>query len=62
MPILYSRPSCGPCQTLKYFLNKKGIIFKELPAPDNMMVPTLKYKDQVIVGLNLPRISELLSL
>lgn len=58
---LYSRPSCAPCQTLKYWFKKKGIEYKEYPATDDMLAPTLFINDEMIVGLQFKRIAELLT-
>lgn len=45
---LYSRVSCAPCATLKYWLNKKGYNFEVVEAPDGMMAPTIKIGEQVL--------------
>jgi len=61
---LYYRQGCAPCQTLKYFLNKKNIGYKEIDLDLNphlpFLAPTLKIGEELIEGLNFPRLVEML--
>lgn len=61
---LYSRETCGPCATLKYWLNKNGISYEEL-SPEGTtvnIVPTVIIGENVVQGLNIGRIKELLGI
>lgn len=64
--LVYSRPTCAPCKTLKTWLKNKGIIYKEFDLDktktDFRMAPTIIVGDEIISGLNLRRIAELLNL
>lgn len=62
MITVYSRPQCAPCNTLFYWLDKKGISYEKLSTEgtDIRIVPTILIGDEVITGLNLQRLSELL--
>jgi glutaredoxin len=64
MPVkIYSRGTCAPCNTLKYWLNKKGIKFEEFEADDSTpVVPVTYVGDFPVVGLNLSLIAELLKI
>lgn len=33
--VVYTRTTCGPCRTVKYFLTQKGIPFKEVNVDDD---------------------------
>lgn len=62
-PILvYTRAACAPCKTLKFFLERKGIPFKEFPIEVSQfaMAPTVVVGQEVISGLNLRRLAELI--
>lgn len=63
MVVVYSRPQCGPCQTLKYFLNKRGVSYEEREPDETVwIVPTVVVGAERIEGLNFARLSELLAL
>lgn len=68
---IYTRKTCAPCKTLKYYLKTKGIEFLEKDADENSgeflehtsvpMVPLILLPGgEKIQGLNLPRLSEVL--
>jgi glutaredoxin len=71
---IYSRPTCGPCRTVKYFLTKKGIPFKEknveVPAylaeyqdkAEVLQLPLILVGDQQVSGGNIGLLSRLLML
>ena len=71
---VYTRPTCAPCKTVKYFLQKKGISFteKNVEESDNglefsklvdfAMVPLVVIGDHKIQGLNLALLSKALML
>ena len=68
---VYSKASCAPCQTLKYWLNKKGLDYAELSLDDPavaaeaqkisgyVIAPVITVDDEVVVGANLRRLAEL---
>lgn len=67
---VYSRGSCGPCRTLKYWLDKKRVEYEEhdldkepeLARKLNIMaVPCVVVGTEVVVGLNLTRLADLLT-
>ena len=67
---VYSRKTCAPCRTLKYWLDSKKIDYElfdldekpELAQKLNIFtVPTVFVNEEIIRGLNLSRLSELLS-
>lgn len=73
MPVtIYTRSTCAPCKTVKYFLQKRGIAFteKNIDEPVNAaefdrvasfpMVPLVVVGDQHIQGLNLSLLSKAL--
>lgn len=62
MVTVYSRPTCGPCKTLFYWLDKKGIKYKKLSpeGTDVTIVPTVLIGAERIEGLNFRRLNELL--
>lgn len=64
MLIIYSRDTCAPCRTLKYWLQRKGISFQEVPIDqsDYRIAPTVEVKGEVIAGLNFKRLNEILDL
>lgn len=54
MVVLYSRPLCAPCNTLKYLLNKRGIEYQEQEPDDSVWIfPTVVIGDTRIEGYNL---------
>lgn len=69
---VFTRTTCAPCRTVKYWLQKQGITFveKNIDQPENAaefsrfadmpMVPLVLIGDQKIQGLNIARLSELL--
>jgi glutaredoxin len=75
MPVtIYTRTTCAPCKTVKFFLQKKGIAFteKNIDEPshaeefnkvaDFPMVPLVIVGEQKVQGLNLSLLSKLLTL
>ena len=75
MVTIYTRDSCGPCKTVKYFLDKKGVEYTELNVDENpslmdeiiaktgfQMVPTVEINGNYIQGLNLALLSKQLML
>lgn len=74
MPVtVYTRTTCAPCKTVKYWLNKKGIAFTEKNVDENpefaqeafsksgfTAVPVTVVGDKVIAGMNLSLISQAL--
>lgn len=48
---IYSRPTCAPCNTLKQFLNKKGIQFtsKNIDEDENAAAEAYAYAGLSIV-------------
>ena len=69
---VFTRTTCAPCKTVKYFLQKKGIVFteKNIDEPENAdafaelsdfpMVPLVIVGDKKIQGLNLSLLSNML--
>ncbi len=69
---LYTRETCSPCKTLKWYLTKKGYKYeeKDIDDPDNFnefvketgfaTVPLLVIGDSKIQGLNLPAVNRVL--
>jgi glutaredoxin 3 len=70
---VFTRTTCGPCRTVKYYLEKQGIPFleKNVDADPSLMneiiertgfmqVPTIKINEYFVSGANLPLISKLL--
>lgn len=69
---IYTRPTCGPCRTVKYFLQKKGILYteKNVDDPDNMaeftkfttamQLPFTLIGANSVSGANIPLLSKLL--
>lgn len=72
--VVYTRTTCGPCKTIKYFLNKKGIPYEEMNIDDDPvaarefseltnvpMVPLVRVGDQQFQGMNISLLSKLLT-
>lgn len=59
---VYSRPSCAPCRTLFWWLDKKGIAYTKLSpeGTDVTIVPTILIGSERIVGLDFKRLAALL--
>lgn len=75
MPVtVYTRTTCAPCRTVKYYLQKRGVVFteKNIDDPDNQaefarlgtfsMVPLVVVGEHKIQGLNLGLLAEALML
>jgi len=75
MPVtIYTRSTCAPCKTVKYFLQKKGVAYaeKNIDDPeyaaefarvsDYPMVPLVLVGETKIQGLNLGLLSQALML
>lgn len=58
--VVHGRDGCAPCQTLKYWLNKKGITYKYVEGGADIY-PTIKIDSEVIRGLQWVRLNQLLS-
>lgn len=65
VPVVYTRTTCAPCQTVKSFLKKKGVEYRELNVDEHpelmdeivaktgfQMVPTTIIGEQIIQGMN----------
>lgn len=63
---VYTRTTCGPCKTVKYFLTQKGISFTEINVDDDprlmdevltqsgfMQVPLTMINGKAISGANI---------
>lgn len=69
MVLVYSRSSCAPCATLKYWLTKKNIAYKELPETDipasmvaeGVVLPLVVINETVIKGLNFQAVEKALA-
>jgi len=59
---IYTRETCAPCRTLKYWLKSKNIPFSELSpeGTDVQIVPTILIGEEKIIGLDFKRLSDLL--
>lgn len=70
MPVtIYTRTTCAPCRTVKYYLQKRGVAFleKNIDEPEHAaefarvadfpMVPLVLVDGQKIQGLNLGALS-----
>lgn len=73
--IVYSQPSCPPCQVVKQFLNHLNVSYIEkdisvdTDARDKLVnellstsTPTITVDDQVVAGFDLKKLEELLDL
>lgn len=73
-PIIYTRTTCGPCRTVKYWMKSKNIAFEEKNIDDNpkllddiiklsglMVVPVVVIGENIVTGANIPQLSKLLS-
>jgi glutaredoxin len=70
---IFSRPSCGPCATLKLYLSRKGLEYTVLDADENreellkysnapiVPITVINNGEHVIEGLNLQRMAEVLA-
>lgn len=70
--IVYSRETCSPCKTVKWYLKQKGHEFteKDIDEPDNFndfvkvadmqMVPLIVIGEAKVQGLNLPALNRIL--
>lgn len=61
---VYSKTGCAPCETLRYWLVKKNIIYKEkdILKSDFRIAPTIDIDGQIIEGLNLRALVSLLGI
>ena len=73
--VVYSQPSCPPCQVVKQFLNYHNVSYIEkdisvdTDARDKLVnelqstsTPTITVDDQVVAGFDLKKLEELLDL
>ncbi len=72
---VYSTPTCGPCKAAKAFLTSKGVAFQEINVAEDvegreelirqtgqLAVPVIVVGDEVVLGFNRPRLTEVLGL
>ncbi len=72
---VFSTKTCPYCVTLKQFLNDNKIEFEDLDVSENeearkemiektgqMGVPVIQIDDEIVVGFNKPKISQLLGI
>lgn len=72
---VYSTPTCGPCKAAKAFLASKGVAFQEVNVAEDvegrealirqtgqLAVPVIVVGDEVVLGFNRPRLTEVLGL
>ena len=72
IPKLYGRSTCAPCRMLKNYLTKKGVQFDYIDVDEHpekfaevqvwsnsIIIPQLAVGMTVVVGLNLPRVIEI---
>lgn len=62
LPIIYTSPTCGPCQAVKRWLQSNNIQYEERQGADHIeyieqltgraQVPVLTYKEHIITGFN----------
>lgn len=70
---VFTRTTCGPCRTLKHWFKSRGISFEEKNVDDDpdlvdklisetgyQIVPTTFINGQTVMGINIPRIKEIL--
>jgi glutaredoxin len=75
MITVYSRQSCAPCVNLKRWLDNKAVEYEEIDLDKQpwfeeevvekaglLIVPVVEIGQDVVVGLNFKRLSELLNL
>lgn len=73
--IVYTQPSCPPCQVVKKFLNHHDITYteKDISADkaarkflvediQSTSTPTVTVDDQIVIGFDLKKLEELLGL
>lgn len=73
-PIIYTRTTCGPCRTVKYWFKSKNIAYEEKNVDENpkllddivklsgmMVVPMVLIGETVVTGANIAQLSKLLS-
>lgn len=71
---VFTRTTCGPCKTVKYFLQKKGIQFTEQNVDENpslidqilemtgiMQVPMTVIDGQPVSGADFAKLSRLIA-
>ena len=72
---IFTRESCAPCKTLKYWLNKKNVQFQEYSLDTSpeveaeikskfgfIIVPIAVVGGEAVAGLNFARLNTLLGL
>lgn len=68
IPVIYTSPSCGPCKTVKRWLQSNNIVYEERQGADHIeyieqltgraKVPVLVYKENVITGFDIAALRE----
>ncbi len=72
---VFSTPTCPYCQTLKNFLKEKGVQFEDIDVSSDlkaqkemidksgqMAVPVVEIDNEIIIGFNKEKISQLLKI
>lgn len=72
-PKLYGRSTCAPCRMLKNYLDRKGVAYEYIDVDEHpekfaevqvwsnsIIIPQLAVGMSVVVGLNLPRVIEMI--
>ncbi len=73
--LVYSTPTCPYCTMVKQYLQQKNVPFRDIDVSQNWEqaqemisksgqqgVPQLEINGQMVLGFNIPRINQLLSL
>lgn len=73
IPKLYGRSTCAPCRMLKNYLDRKGVAYDYIDVDEHpekfaevqvwsnsIIIPQLAVGMSVVVGLNLPRVIEMI--
>jgi glutaredoxin-like YruB-family protein len=71
---IYSQPTCPECNSVKAYLNKKGVPYEDINVHDNKkamdevvrkygikITPVVVIGDRVMIGFNAPKIDKYLS-
>lgn len=67
IPIIYTGKDCKPCQAVKRWFDKNGIIYEERDARQHIdemrqfglsSVPVVSYRGQLIIGYDVEKLSK----
>jgi glutaredoxin-like protein NrdH len=71
---IYSQPTCGDCNRVKAYLDRKGVPYEDIDVHKNKkameemakkygirVTPVVVIGDRVMVGFNVPKIDKFLS-